>query len=68
MHCGIPVAGVVLNATHEGPDVEQTVLNIDVTDSPDYFKPGLPYHGKVGGSLYWNLPLDIIIYVEQEAI
>ncbi|ELT94944.1 hypothetical protein CAPTEDRAFT_228650 [Capitella teleta] len=39
--------GIVLNDYHEGPEVEQTLLNIDTSESSDYFKPGLPYYGKV---------------------
>jgi hypothetical protein len=39
--------GVVLEEYSEGPQVEQTLLNFDTSESPDYFKPGLPYYGKV---------------------
>ena len=39
--------GVVLNHTHDEAKVTQDLFKLEFLESPDYFKPGLPYHGKV---------------------
>ena len=39
--------GVVLNHTHSEAKVTQDLFKLEFLESPDYFKPGLPYHGKV---------------------
>ena len=40
--------GIKQNASVAHTKLEQNVMKLDIrSHSPDYFKPGLPYHGKV---------------------
>ena len=45
-HCFVSL-GVQLNHTEEVAKVEFQTFNLDFMDTPAYFKPGLPFYGKV---------------------
>ena len=63
------ILGIEQNASVAHTKLEQNVMKLDIrSHSPDYFKPGLPYHGKVKFVAFHCFYLSLKFYYKSVKI